>query len=135
MGSYDVEKLVSAGGPSAQLTFIGTPGVVAALVDAAHPAAADSDARAVAVGLFQGLVAAHRDAVDKALKVTELDSRCAGAWLRAARWSSKLSQPIAGTYAKRAIESDDSMRFDALLKLRPSDRHEAEQLLASWPQK
>lgn len=59
--------LVSAGGPSAQLTFIGTPGVVAALVDAAHPAAADSDARAVAVGLFQGLVAAHRDAVDKAL--------------------------------------------------------------------
>ena len=76
-----------------------------------------------------------KDAVDKALKVTELDSRCAGAWLRAARWSSKLSQPIAGTYAKRAIESDDSMRFDALLKLRPSDRHEAEQLLASWPQK
>ena len=76
-----------------------------------------------------------KDAVDKALKVTELDSRCAGAWLRAARWSAKLSQPIAGTYAKRAIESDDSMRFDALLKLRPSDRHEAEQLLASWPQK
>jgi hypothetical protein len=76
-----------------------------------------------------------KDAVDKALKVTELDSRCAGAWLRAARWSAKLSQPIAGTYAKRAIESDDSMRFDTLLKLRPSDRHEAEQLLASWPQK
>ena len=76
-----------------------------------------------------------KDAVDKALKVTELDSRCAGAWLRAARWAATLSQPIAGTYAKRAIESDDSMRFDALLKLRPSDRHEAEQLLASWPQK
>ena len=76
-----------------------------------------------------------KDAVDKALKVSELDSRCAGAWLRAARWAATLSQPIAGTYAKRAIESDDSMRFDALLKLRPSDRHEAEQLLASWPQK
>ena len=76
-----------------------------------------------------------KDAVDKALKVTELDSRCAGAWLRAARWAAKLSQPVAGAYAKRAIESDDSMRFDALLKLRPSDRHEAEQLLASWPQK
>jgi len=76
-----------------------------------------------------------KDAVDKALKVTELDSRCAGAWLRAARWAAKLSQPVAGVYAKRAIESDDSMRFDALLKLRPSDRHEAEQLLASWPQK
>ena len=76
-----------------------------------------------------------KDTVDKALKVTELDSRCAGAWLRAARWAAKLSQPVAGAYAKRAIESDDSMRFDALLKLRPSDRHEAEQLLASWPQK
>ena len=76
-----------------------------------------------------------QDTVDKALKVTELDSRCAGAWLRAARWAAKLSQPVAGAYAKRAIESDDSMRFDALLKLRPSDRHEAEQLLASWPQK
>lgn len=76
-----------------------------------------------------------QDTVDKALKVTELDSRCAGAWLRAARWAAKLSQPVAGVYAKRAIESDDSMRFDALLKLRPSDRLEAEQLLASWPQK
>ena len=76
-----------------------------------------------------------QDTVDKALKVTELDSRCAGAWLRAARWAAKLSQPVAGVYAKRSIESDDSMRFDALLKLRPSDRHEAEQLLASWPQK
>ena len=89
--------------------------------------------QAIAMQTRQDLDA--QDTVDKALKVTELDSRCAGAWLRAARWAAKLSQPVAGAYAKRAIESDDSMRFDALLKLRPSDRHEAEQLLASWPQK
>ncbi len=89
--------------------------------------------QAIAMQTRQDLDA--QDTVDKALKVTELDSRCAGAWLRAARWAAKLSQPVAGAYAKHAIESDDSMRFDALLKLRPSDRHEAEKLLASWPQK
>ncbi|MSR34479.1 MAG: hypothetical protein EXS12_06755 [Phycisphaerales bacterium] len=74
-------------------------------------------------------------AVNAALGVTQMDPRCAGAWLRAARWSAQLSQPVAGIYAKRAIESDDSMRLDVLMKLRPADRLEAEQLLASWPQK
>ena len=73
-------------------------------------------------------------AIEAALQVTRMDPRCASAWLRAARWSGKISDPTAGAYATRAIESDDSMRFDALLKLRPADRHEAEQLLAAWPQ-
>ena len=72
-------------------------------------------------------------AMNRALDVTELDPRCAGAWLRAARWSAKLSNPCTGEYARRAIESDDSMRFDVLLKFRPADRHEAEELAASWP--
>ena len=72
-------------------------------------------------------------AMNRALDVTELDRRCAGAWLRAARWSAKLSKPWTGEYARRAIESDDSMRFDVLLKLRPADRHEAEELAATWP--
>ena len=72
-------------------------------------------------------------AMNRALDVTELDRRCAGAWLRAARWSAKLSKPWTGEYARQAIESDDSMRFDVLLKLRPADRHEAEELAATWP--
>ena len=73
-------------------------------------------------------------AIEAALQVTRMDPRCASAWLRAARWSGTISDPTAGAYATRAIESDDSMRFDALLKLRPADRHEAEQLRAAWPQ-
>ncbi|MCE9620440.1 MAG: O-antigen ligase family protein [Planctomycetes bacterium] len=71
-------------------------------------------------------------AMEAALAVTEMDPRCAGAWLRAARWAAKLSRPVAGEYARRAIESDDSMHFDVLLKLRPADRLEAEQLRATW---
>jgi len=72
-------------------------------------------------------------AIEAALQVTRMDPRCASAWLRAARWSGTISDPTAGAYATRAIESDDSMRFDALLKLRTADRHEAEQLRAAWP--
>ncbi len=82
-----------------------------------------------------GMSAHAQAAVDAALRMTDMDPRCAGAWLRAARWSAKISHPVAGQYAKRALESDDSMRFDGLLKLRPADRQEAEQLLVSWPQK
>jgi hypothetical protein len=72
-------------------------------------------------------------ALDAALRITEWDARRASAWLRAARWASRLGDAAAASYARRAIEADDSMAFDILLKMSAADRREAEFLAATAP--